>query len=54
MNNSNLRPPYSPDLAPMDCAVFPKLQAELRSRIFESGVEMKFVVKSVVRSFQKE
>lgn len=47
-------PPYSPDLAPMDFAVFPRLKAELRGRRFDSEDELKYAVRTSVRSFEKE
>ena len=47
-------PPYSPDLAPMDFAVFPRLKTELRGCRFESEEELKFAVRSAVRSFEKD
>ncbi|XP_052814036.1 histone-lysine N-methyltransferase SETMAR-like [Mya arenaria] len=47
-------PPYSPDLAPMDFCVFPRLKADLRGRRFKSEDEMKFAVRSAIRSYEKE
>ena len=48
------QPPYSPDLAPMDFAVFPRLKAELRGRRFDCEEELKYAVRSAVRGFEKE
>lgn len=46
--------PYSPDLAPMDFAVFPRLKSELRGRRFENLDELRLATRSVVSHFEKD
>jgi len=46
--------PYSPDLAPMDFAVFPRLKSELRGRRFETLEELRLAVRSEVGRFESE
>ena len=40
--------PYSPDLAPLDFAVFPKLKAELEGEKFESPDELQKAVQKIL------
>ena len=47
-------PPYSPDLAPCDFWMFPKLKEKLRGRRFEDVEEMQEAVTSVLDSFHLE
>ena len=42
--------PYSPDLAPMDFAVFPRMKGELRGKRFDNVYE----IQTEVRSFLKK
>ena len=42
-------PPYSPDLAPMDFAVFPQVKAELRGIKFTEFCELKRATLNAVR-----
>jgi len=47
--------PYSPDLAPMDFAVFPRLKGELRGeRRFETLEELRLAARSEVGGFEPE
>ncbi len=45
--------PYSPDLAPMDFATFPRLKAGLRGRRFTDIDELRLAVRSMVGTFEK-
>ncbi|XP_060555546.1 histone-lysine N-methyltransferase SETMAR-like [Ruditapes philippinarum] len=47
-------PPYSPDLAPLDFCVFPRLKADLRGRRFDTEDEIKYAVRSAIRSYTPE
>ena len=47
-------PPYSPDLAPCDFWLFPKLKENLRGSRFETIEEMKEAVTRVVDTFTLE
>ncbi|XP_060584390.1 histone-lysine N-methyltransferase SETMAR-like [Ruditapes philippinarum] len=47
-------PPYSPDLAPLDFCVFPRLKADLRGRSFDTEDEIKYAVRSAIRSYTPE
>ena len=46
--------PYSPDLAPMDFDIFPRLKKELRGIRHESRRELELHVQEVVRNFNKQ
>lgn len=46
--------PYSPDLAPMDFAIFPRLKSELRGQSFDTADEIRFAVRSAMRKIPKE
>jgi len=46
--------PYSPDLAPMDFAVFRRLKGELRGCRFETLDELKLAVQSEVGRFEPD
>jgi transposase len=37
-------PPYSPDLAPADCFLFPKLKFSLKGRHFQTEEEIQYAV----------
>ena len=45
------QPPYSPDLAPSDFWLFPKLKEKLRGYRYETIVEMKEAVTEVIDTF---
>ncbi len=47
-------PPYSPDLAPCDFFLFPKLKAHLRGRRFDSVDELQIEIKACLRSIPTE
>ena len=47
-------PPYSPDLAPMDFAVFPSVKAELRGVKFSDFSELKCATLNAVRKLNNE
>ncbi len=47
-------PPYSPDLAPCDFFMFPRLKAELRGRQFRRIPEMQEAVKIILRRIPAE
>ena len=46
--------PYSPDLAPMDSVVFPRLKDELRGRRFETLDELRLAVRSEVGQIEPD
>lgn len=41
-------PPYSPDLAPMDFAIFPFIKSQLRGVRFEDSDELKYATRTIV------
>ena len=45
--------PYSPDIAPFDFAVFPRLKGDLRGKRFENLMELRMAVRSAVRTYDK-
>lgn len=45
--------PYSPDLAPMDFAVFPQLKSDLRGRSFSDIEELRMAVRTAVSAYDK-
>lgn len=47
-------PPYSPDLAPMDFAVFPFIKSQLRGIKFETSDELKYATRSIVSKINNE
>lgn len=47
-------PPYSPDLAPLDFAYFPKLKEHLRGQRFENFDELKLETQKFNRSLKSE
>ena len=47
-------PPYSPDLAPCDFCLFPKLKKKLRGCCYETIEEMKEAVTKVIDTFTQE
>ena len=48
------QPPYSPDLAPCDFCLFPKLKEKLRGCRYESIEEMKEAVTKVIDTVTQE
>ena len=52
--NTVPRPPYSPELAPCDFWLFPKLKEKLRGCRYETIKEMKEAVTKVIDTFTKE
>ena len=48
------QPPYSPDLAPCDFWIFPKLKEKLRVCRYETIEEMKEAVTKVIYTFTQE
>ena len=44
-------PPYSPDLAPSDCHLFPCMNKQLRGHKFKYGDETKHAVRKVQEEF---
>ena len=48
------QPPYSPDLAPCDFWLFPKLEEKLRGYRYETIEEMKEAVKKFIDMFTQE
>ena len=48
------QPPYSPDLAPCDFCLFPKLKEKLRGCCYETIEEMKEAVTKVIDSLTQE
>ena len=47
-------PPYSPDLAPCDFALFPRLKSELRGHSFKSVLELKTAVNQTIGSYKSD
>ena len=47
-------PPYSPDLAPCDFCLFPKLKEKVRGCRYETIEEMKEAVMKVIDTFTQE
>ena len=47
-------PPYSPDLAPCDLCLFPKLKENLRGCRYETIEEMKEAVTNVIDTLTQE
>ena len=48
------QPPYSPDLAPCDFWLFPKLKEKLRGCRYETIEEIKEAVTKVINTFTQE
>ena len=48
------QPPYSPDLAPSDFCLFPKLKEKLRGCRYETIEEMKEAVTKVIDTLTQE
>ena len=48
------QPPYSPDLAPCDFWLFPKLNEKLRGCPYETIEEMKVTVKKIIDMLTQE
>ena len=48
------QPPYSPDLAPCDFCLFPKLKEKLRGCCYETIEEMKEAVMKVIDMLTQE
>ena len=48
------RPPYSPDLAPCDFWLFPKIKENLRGCRYETTEEMKEAVMKVIDTLTQE
>jgi transposase len=57
VTNNNLaivpHPPYSPDLAPCDFALFPKLKMKLKGRRFEAVSDIQRESQAVLDSFKE-
>ena len=45
--------PYSPDIAPFDFAVFPRLKGDLRGKRYENLQELRMAVRSAVPTYDK-
>ena len=45
--------PYSPDLAPFDFAIFPRLKSDLRGKRYEDLQELRMAVRSAVFKYEK-
>ena len=45
--------PYSPDLAPMDFAVFPEIKSQLRGKRFGDFAELRQAVSSIISNYDK-
>ena len=52
--NTVPQPPYSPDLAPCDFCLFPKLKEKLRSGRYETIEEMKVAAMKVTDTLTQE
>lgn len=46
--------PYSPDLAPFDFAVFPRLKSDLRGNRYEDLQDLRMAVRSAVSQYAKD
>jgi len=44
--------PYSPDIAPMDFALFPRLKSELRGKRFEDLDHLRMSVRTVLGGYE--
>ena len=53
-NKTVPHPPYSPDLAPCDFCLFPKLKEKLRGCHYETVEEMKEAVMKVIDTLTQE
>jgi hypothetical protein len=49
----NPQPPYSPDLAPCDFALFPTLKTKLKEQSFETVSDTKRESQAVLKSIKK-
>ena len=47
-------PPYSPDLAPMDFAVFSQIKKHLKGRRFDNQHELTIATRSIIAQFDEE
>lgn len=47
-------PPYSPDLAPCDFFLFPKIKKELKNKKFESVENLAHAVQAITLGIEKE
>ncbi len=47
-------PPYSPDLAPCDFFLFPRMKAELRGHKFRGRDELQVAVRNALKNIQQE
>jgi len=48
------RPPYSPDLSPLDCFLFPKLKMKLKGLHFADVAEIQEAVTDELNKVQKD
>ena len=46
--------PYSPDLAPMDFALFPRLKSEMRGKRYDDLDDLRMEVRRLMSSYKKE
>ncbi|KAK3106045.1 hypothetical protein FSP39_011597 [Pinctada imbricata] len=46
-------PLYSPDLAPMDFAVFPHIKSQLRGQRFADLTELRFATRSIIKNIEE-
>ena len=46
--------PYSPDLAPMDFALFPRLKSEMRGKRYDDLDDFRMEVRRLMSSYKKE
>jgi histone-lysine N-methyltransferase SETMAR len=47
-------PPYSPDLAPADYVLFPKVKSHLKGRLFDSISDIQKAVTSALNTIEKD
>ena len=47
-------PPYSPDLAPADYFLFPKVKSHLKGRLFDSFSDIQKAVTSTLNTIAKD
>jgi len=48
------RPPYSPDLAPADYFLFPKVKCHLKGRLFDSFSDIQKAMTSTLNTIAKD
>ena len=47
-------PPYSPDLAPMDFAIFPQVKSQLKGRRFATLTELRGATQMILNQYDED